>query len=409
MNDERQPVMGAVAPAGRTMTTAWALLVAGFFSIPFSISLGQMLFGGALLFLAAGLVIRRVPPRLAWFGWMTVGFVVFALASAAWGPESSGITRKALGVLWFLVLVPAAVLVASSARFQLMLKAFVLGCGVLAVKLLIWRPFLAARDTRDFITALIDRGSMTDGQMLMLGVIAIAALIILRRKQGRPSGWWFLLLLVEAAGLVVNLKRGSWFCALAILFALLVWRGGWRYGAALALAVIVALTLPAVRMRLAQLPHDVSYTGGRLTMWTETAPALLKKHPHGVGYAALNYELMRRVIPATEPNRNHLHSNPVNIAVEMGWGGLVFYLLWMAAAVGLASRLAARHPAGLDDMPAAALAVLLMILALFANGLIEYNFGDAELIVVYAILFGMLAASRRAGDYVASAGQDVLT
>lgn len=395
MNTDRQPSVENAAPAAWAMPAAWALLVAGFFSIAFSISLGQLCVGAALFCLVVGLIVRRAIPGITWFGWVTVVFVVFALATAAWGPESHGITRKALGVLWFLVLLPAVMLVTSAERFQIMLKAFILGCGVLAVKLLVWRPLMAARDQRDFITALIDRGSMTDGQMLMLGLIAIAALVLLRRAQGRPSGWWFLLLLVEAAGLVINLKRGSWFCALAILLVILIWRGGWRYGAALALAVLVALALPPVRARLAQLPHDVAYTGGRLTMWTETAPALLKEHPHGIGYAALDYNLMRRVTPATEPNRNHLHSNPVNIAVEMGWGGLAFYVAWMALAAWVAARLVARHPAGLDDMPAAALAVLMMFLALFANGLIEYNFGDAELIIVYGVLFGMLAAGLR--------------
>ena len=37
-----------------------------------------------------------------------------------------------------------------------------------------------------------------------------------------------------------------------------------------------------------------------------------------------------------------------------------------------------------------ALGVLFMILALLANGVVEYNFGDTELLIVLAIMMGVV-------------------
>ena len=377
------------------MQIAFGLLVAGICAIPFSISLGQMFFAGVFPCLLAGLIMRRTMPRLPVLAWLAILFVAYALWTAARSPVAPGITREALAVLWFMALPAAVLLVNSPARAAYIVKAFILGCCVRAGVVLIARPIAAARDSRDFITAMIDRGSMTDGQMLMLGVIATAAIILLRRRRCQPAGLWLAALVMEGAGLIVNLKRGSWFCAVIVLFFMFLMRGGWRYCAMTILVACAVLLLPPVRVRLAQLPHDMQYAGGRTTMWFKIAPAMVRAHPvFGWGYGVLDAELLRRVDPGVEPNRNHLHSNPVNILVETGWTGLVLYLVWMAVGMWQAGWSMVRQRAAGGDLPAMALAVAMMLVALCANGLIEYNFGDTELMLVYAILLGILPAFR---------------
>jgi hypothetical protein len=68
--------------------------------------------------------------------------------------------------------------------------------------------------------------------------------------------------------------------------------------------------------------------------------------------------------------------------------GLAVYLVWMAVGFyrGLRARLRAQDFTGRT----LSLTLTLMLLGLVLNGLVEYNFGDAELVLVYGLLFGML-------------------
>jgi O-antigen ligase len=105
--------------------------------------------------------------------------------------------------------------------------------------------------------------------------------------------------------------------------------------------------------------------------------------------------MMKEIAPHVESQRDHLHSNPVQILVATGCVGLALYLAWMAAAVSDGVRFcrAAAREGGTDQMVAAAL--LLMLAALLLNGIVEYNFGDGELVLFYGFLMGALAAGRR--------------
>ena len=108
-----------------------------------------------------------------------------------------------------------------------------------------------------------------------------------------------MLLAVEILALILNFKRGTWFCAFGMgaLFMLLQVRA--RY--VLALLALGALTLaaPTVRQRLAGLSGEFREGGGgRMTMWTRIAPPLVREHPwKGIGYRALTNERMRALAP----------------------------------------------------------------------------------------------------------------
>ena len=98
-------------------------------------------------------------------------------------------------------------------------------------------------------------------------------------------------------------------------------------------------------------------------------------------------DLLKEYSPDVEPYRNHLHSNIAQILVETGWAGLAVYVIWMLAAIrDRVVRI--RRSDDLDERTLAT-TVLAMLLALMANGLIEYNFGDTELMIAYGFLMGM--------------------
>jgi hypothetical protein len=47
-----------------------------------------------------------------------------------------------------------------------------------------------------------------------------------------------------------------------------------------------------------------------------------------------------------------------------------------------------------------AIVVMLMLAGLLLNGFVEYNFGDTEIIILYAFLMGMAAAGARRPEMI---------
>ena len=94
-----------------------------------------------------------------------------------------------------------------------------------------------------------------------------------------------------------------------------------------------------------------------------------------------------------QPKLNHLHNNDLQLRLELGWAGVAAWLAWMLTGLGvmwLTFRRAVRHAT-----PDAGLAYGLLggFLALQLNGLVEYNFGDAEIFMLFNLLLGLAAAA----------------
>lgn len=364
----------------------WGLaLAAG--TMSFSIVLGESVLGLTLL---AGLIwVVRERPRVV-HPQVTLAagvYALWALLSLLVGAESGG-WGKSPRLIWLLALPLTAMAVRTRRDFGLILAGFALGSGILALRVLIENPLVAGRVPEAFMARLIDQGSMTAGQILMVGCVLSVGLWASARAEGHSGRGWMMLAVLVALALAVNLKRGSWICAFLMLAFFFSRRLGWKTWGWMALFAALLLLLPAARQRLAELPREFDADrGGRMTMWTKIAPELMRRHPWGIGYSALTNRLMRDVAPEVELNRNHLHSNPVQVAVELGWLGLGIYLVWMLAVMKQARRVL-RVSGGDWGVWAAVLAVA----GLIANGLVEYNLGDTELMVISAILWGLLSA-----------------
>jgi len=203
-------------------------------------------------------------------------------------------------------------------------------------------------------------------------------------------------LALQGVGLLINFKRGSWFCAMLLVGVALLMQMRWR--AWLGALVIVAgiFMLPPVQSRVGQLRREFNVDeGGRLAMWMKVAPALVREHPQGVGYGCLTNDMMRKVFPRVEPNRNHLHSNLIEVLVETGWVGLVLYLVWMFKSFRDGFVWADRAK-GISAVGwANSCVVCLFLSGLLMNGLVEYNFGITKMVFIYAIMMGLASAGER--------------
>ena len=374
---------------------AFGCLLATAGSIAFSIALGQFCAGVAFLTFVVALTKRQVRFRMPGVAWLWVAFVVVAVATSWHAGGGHGLWKRTGKLLWFVLIPVAASLVRRPDRARKVLWAFLIGCVVLGLKDLIWEPLRAWRaPTPDYLTSLIDKGSMTDGQMLMLGLVAGVVMLLVPLKEGRrPSPWLWGMLAIQAAGLLINFKRGSWFCAAILAGLALLTQLRWRAWVMLLLLTTAFFALPPVQTRMGQLRREFdSDGGGRLTMWCRVVPYLIRAHPEGVGYGCLTNEMMRQAHPKVERDRNHVHANWGQVLVETGWLGLGIYLLWMGKALVDGVRgIGSMRTAAWKDR-ALGVAVLMMFVGLLLNGLVEYNFGDTELMFIYAVLMGLAVA-----------------
>lgn len=414
--------MGVARAAQPMERLAYRCLIGAACAAAFSLPLGRLLLAASLSALVVMHVRSRSVPRLPAVAWCALTFMVVAALATIFGVDPERAVPKLRKLLWFLGIPVTALLVTTPRRLSVLLTAFAAGCTVLALWTCVELPLHAVKAARlpgveSVARALIVSGSMTDAQRLMLGTVVTLGLLLSLRSAGRRWGWWLVALGAQGAALIVNFKRGSWFCAALLLAVYVTVKAGWKHLLALGLCLLGTLFLPPVRARLRSLGEEWSVdAGGRMTMWTKVAPALIRKHPMGVGYRALTNRMMRREAYEVERRRDHLHSNVLQVLVATGWAGLGVYLVWMTRALvdavrflGCSRRESSPESAWGDQQrplipePTGALILLLLLLGLLINGFVEYNFGDAELVLVYSFVMGAAAAGtawcpRKAAD-----------
>jgi hypothetical protein len=92
----------------------------------------------------------------------------------------------------------------------------------------------------------------------------------------------------------------------------------------------------------------------------------------------------------------HTHSTPLQLAFDRGLPALAFWL-WLVAAFWLSAARAERLWRDTDDAPTHALTLgtLGALAGFFASSLVNYNFGDAEVALLFWWLAGAITVGSR--------------
>lgn len=232
----------------------------------------------------------------------------------------------------------------------------------------------------------VDVGNMTSPQFYLVALLLLFGLRSYRPALLGRLFWLCPPLLL--CGFLMHQKRGVWLAGMVAVGLWTLWMRRWKTLLLLAVLAGIALSLPFVQTRLQSLREVTDRNhGGRSTLWLEVAPRLLPEYPWGMGYNGSNAEDFREILPDDihlEARLRHLHNNLLQIRLELGWHGLALWILWMAAMLWTAFRPASRQDLLLRRTVGFAL------LALLLNGMVEYNFGDSEILKVYLVLFGLL-------------------
>lgn len=190
---------------------------------------------------------------------------------------------------------------------------------------------------------------------------------------------------------IFNLKRGPWLGVLITTAFIGFLLGRKRVIFGVIISVLSMFSLPPVRTRLLNLVADFTIAGGRERMWN-LGLEIASRFPLGVG--PKNAVYMRILDPYLPPGHRHLHNNLLNVVVEMGYIGGVVFIWWMTTLVFLGFRWAKLAIKAKDPLVARAalLAVSLSgaILSWQCAGIVEFNFGDAEIKMISFLLMGLL-------------------
>ena len=399
-------------PGWAGIVTGWCLAGHALF-LAISIAVGEPL-AFLLSPLAIWLWVRREMPRPMGHPllWPVLAFCAIAVVSACVGlrPTLSlaKLDRLLLVVVVFAVPAWATATGDGDRAVGRLVALFIAGCTLQAAADLIripWQYGEATRAYQELLASgqgpkglhqptLFDMGNMRDPQFYMVALCMVTGLLLFRR-QGWSTRWLAMAGAINAVAWVLHFKRGAWISLLlaVVLVALLSGRR-WILFVLIALVALLA-PLPQVQSRMEQLVQEEIKvkTGGRVALWFKVAPELIRSHPLGMGWRATKNEDFQGHGVKVQKKLNHLHNNPLQLLLETGWAGLAVWLWWMGAVFVILWR-AYRWARAHDPASAGiALGAFGGFTALMFNGMVEYNFGDAEIFMLMNLLMAWAAFS----------------
>lgn len=380
----------------RIPTVEWIWLAFAF-TLPLSILAESIALLGLAIWVISG-------PGRAWrtarespLLWPVLAFILIAAGSWFWSVRPDATLHRLHRLL-----IPLAMFAMGGAfrgpglpGLRLAL-AFAGGCAVRGLYDLIRVPWQVAAGT-----PLFDTGNMRDPQMYL---VALCLLIGLSgyHEWRRYRAVLGVGMALSGLGLILHFKRGVWFAFVGAMGVLGIMGRRWRVLGILGLVALCGLAAPQVRHRLGTLEEVFhASTGGRLALWRDVAPVLLSEYPQGMGWCAVTHEDLAEHTAYLQPKLNHLHNNVLHITLETGWPGLAAWLVWMGMLLWMLLR-QCRHPTS-PRHGALALGVCCAVSGLLMNGMVEYNFGDTEILLLYSLLGG-IALAMRSGDAQPSPG-----
>ena len=245
--------------------------------------------------------------------------------------------------------------------------------------------------TRLFVGTVSESGQITLTLTLSLGV-AYAFLLEKQKKLFMIS--LFSILLITFA-LLVNLKRGPWagvFVGSLCFFLIFKPR--------LLAVFIPMIVLPIsfwepLRDRVANIPGHFFIPGGRSDIW-DLGMELAYRYPLGIGFD--NSPVINEFSKIIPDNLTHFHNNYLNIWVESGMIGLIlFSCFWISLfALGMKIRKLCINSKLKNKECLVFFSALCALLAWLVAGVVEYNFGDSEvMLLVYLTIAIVLVEKSR--------------
>jgi O-antigen ligase len=326
-------------------------------------------------------------PSLVWIAALAVVSLFAVDPHASWPRVTKGL---------LLVLVPVAAYHAREERTGRSAVAILLVSAGAAAIFALTRFILQGPEFPNRVRGAVGHPLTYGGQAMLLATVASAIAI---RGEGRWRWGALLALAVLLPALAGTYTRSAWIGYIAALVVIVAFtRGRWLAALAAGLGAL-ALVLPgAYRARaFSILDPQNPWNRERVHMW-EAGLRMLRDHPWtGVGLQDLHALYQQYKSPGAIEPAGHLHSVYVQVAATMGIVGLVALpvLVWgLFRAASRAFREYRKAPVGAPWFGAAiSLGVTAALTGFLVSGLMEWNLGDEELLDLLYVLVGIAFAA----------------
>jgi O-antigen ligase len=239
----------------------------------------------------------------------------------------------------------------------------------------------------------------------LIASLALGIFLALRQKNSLTG----LLLIAAVVGLVfalgMTVTRASWIGFAVSAVSMLLLTSSRR---AILIAGACAIPLVLAGVFLLQQKRSISFidrkdqsTSWREMAWREGFQLLVSKPRHllvGVGIDSIKghwrewglFDNGRQPI-------GHMHSNLLQIALERGVPALVIWLILLALYVRMLWRISRRD--SIDNFARGlAVGALGGTLGFFTSGLVHYNWGDSEVVMIFYFIMGLCLVVERTGQ-----------
>ena len=228
-------------------------------------------------------------------------------------------------------------------------------------------------------------GPVTEsGQLGIVIPLALGALLSQRtiaQRRTLPALKSSALLLFTT--LILNLKRGPWLGVFSATSYLLYAKRPRWLASFILLTITISIFIDPVRERIIESGQHFTIAGGRQVMWS-IASDLITRAPMGIGFG--NSQILQDYAREIPPEHKHFHSNFINILVEGGILALMLFLWW-----GLSMLKTTLYQKNTKDI--LQLSAGSAILSWLVAGIVEYNFGDSEVLLLLFFTIAYSASS----------------
>lgn len=237
----------------------------------------------------------------------------------------------------------------------------------------------------------------------LIASLALGLLVALKTKRS----WKGLLLALALAGLcgalLLTVTRASWLALLLSAFVIALVGMSRR---AVLVTVCVALPLVLTGLFILQQQRQVGFVDRsdqsitwRETVWREGFTLLTSKPRHllvGVGMDSIKRHWREwGLFDNGNIPVGHMHSTPLQLAVERGVPVLLVWILLLAVYAGMLWRLArGGKPEGWIER-GIVFGALGGLVGFISSGMVHYNFGDSEVAMIFYFIMGLALVVER--------------
>jgi O-antigen ligase len=227
--------------------------------------------------------------------------------------------------------------------------------------------------------------------------LAVGLFASLPRKRSWIGGLLSLAIAGLAFALVLTFTRASWLAFLISTAVILLLSASRR---TILIAGVIAIPLILAGLFVLQQKRNVGFldrtdqsTTWRETVWREGYGLLVSKPRHlliGVGMDSIKGHWREwGLFDGGRLPWGHMHSNPLQIALERGLPALILWLVFLGVYARMLWRLARNRAIDRWVERGVVLGALGGLCGFFTSGLVHYNWGDSEVVMIFYCIVGL--------------------